>query len=67
MFVGDLFLDSISCECFLECEKVLYDVWVFSFIFLVKIYNIIVVFKKFMNFLGYCLEGDVDNFEEVIR
>ena len=67
MSAGDLLLDSTSCDCPLECEKVSYDVQVFSSTFPSKTYNTTAAFKKFMNSSGQRPEGDGGNFEDTIR
>ena len=67
MSTGDLLLDSTSCECPLECEKVSYDVRVFSSTFPSKTYNTTSAFKKFMSSSGQRSDGDVDNVAEAIR
>lgn len=64
---GNLLLDSTSCECPLECEKVSYDVQVFSSTFPSKTYNTTAAFKKFMLSTGQGSEGDGGNFQDTIR
>ena len=67
MSAGDLLLDSSRCGCPLECEKVAYEVQLFSSTFPSKTYNTTAAFKKFIRSSGQDSEEDGGNFEDTIR